>query len=101
MKTRPSVPSWDSASSRPLLARKLNERSFSPPMSVTRPVLMDLPPLSLELLVLPPPLSSSPPQAAIPRASAASSAKRVKRKDLRTVESPHWVRDGATLHRLL
>src|SRR6478672_321472 len=43
MSTRPSTPSWLFASSRPLLARALNERSLRPPMSVTRPTLIFLP----------------------------------------------------------
>src|SRR6476620_8185782 len=43
MSTRPSTPSLLLASSRPLLARALNERSLRPPMSVTRPTLIFLP----------------------------------------------------------
>src|SRR4029453_6489361 len=42
MRARPSMPSWLLASSRPLLARALNERSLRPPMSVTRPTLIFL-----------------------------------------------------------
>src|SRR4029078_1442058 len=87
MNTRPVVPSCASALSSPLLARKLNERSFRPPMSVTRPALIDLPSV-VEVLPLPPPLSSSSPHAATPSASAARSASRRKRKDLGTFGSP-------------
>src|SRR6478609_4389987 len=72
MSTRPSMPSWLLASSRPLLARALNEWSLRPPMSVTRPTRIFLPAglaavedddedeLLLELLEL--------PQAATPNA---------------------------------
>src|SRR5919205_3305673 len=76
MSPRPWIPSCFSASCRPLLARKLNERSFRPPMSVTRPTLIFLAPDdALEddelLLEPPPPLSLLPPQAATPRAPTA------------------------------
>src|SRR4051812_35728450 len=75
MSVRPWTPSCVWASSRPLLARKLNERSLRPPMSVTRPTLIFLPcgaldaELLLELLL--PPLSSLLPQAATPKAPTA------------------------------
>src|SRR3954464_14990639 len=69
------MPSCACASSRPLLARKLNERSLRPPMSVTRPTLVFLPcgALDAELLLEPlllPPLSLLP-QAATPKAPTA------------------------------
>src|SRR4051795_2374387 len=80
--TRMSAPSSDFARLRPLYAASLNERSLSPPMSVTRPILTFLPPESppLLLLLLPllddeddPPLSLLP-QAASPTHSASSTA---------------------------
>src|SRR5437763_151691 len=43
MSTRPSMPSWLFASCTPSLARALNERSFRPPTSDTRPTLSFLP----------------------------------------------------------
>src|SRR3954452_3288671 len=74
IRVRPWTPSCRWASSRPLLARKLNERSLRPPMSVTRPTLSFEPLDAADdelLLELPPPLSSLPPHAATPRAPTA------------------------------
>src|SRR5262245_24590898 len=74
MSVRPWTPSCCFASWRPLFARKLNERSLRPPMSVTSPTLICLPddaavdePLVLDVLL---PLSLLP-HAAIPRAPTA------------------------------
>src|ERR1700750_15873 len=75
MSVRPWMPSWLLASCRPLFARKLNERSLRPPMSVTSPTLICLPdeavddePLLLPLVELP---LSLLPHAATPRAPTA------------------------------
>src|SRR5689334_15185317 len=77
--TRMSAPSSDFARLRPLYAASLKERSLSPPMSVTSPILTFLAPESpLEPLLDDdeddePPLSSLP-QAVSPTHSASSTA---------------------------
>src|ERR671932_776148 len=69
MSTRPCTPSCFSASFRPLLASALNERSLRPPISVTTPTLICLPPEDdWPPLPPPPPPPLSEPQAAIPKA---------------------------------
>src|SRR3954451_24065988 len=68
------MPSCFTAFCRPWLASWLNDRSFRPPMSVTRPTLIFLPCGALDaelLLELLPPLSSLLPQAATPKAPTA------------------------------
>src|SRR6188472_980774 len=69
MNTRPWIPSWLSARSRPVFASALKPRSFSPPMSVTSATRTSddgaCPPLS----------SPPPPQALATNASNATSAR--------------------------
>src|SRR4051812_1317299 len=88
------MPSCDWASLRPLLASALNERSFSPPMSVTRPTLIFLagaaavevepppPPLVLVLLL------SLPHAATAKLPMARVRAIRIARNELRCTAPP-------------
>src|SRR5688500_14697185 len=83
--TRPSAPRCDFASLSPLLARALNERSFMPPMSVTRRTRIFLPAgASVDVVEPLPPAAESDEESSSPHAAAVntSPARPIARIDL-------------------
>src|SRR6185312_7174068 len=90
MNTRPWIPSWLSARSRPVFASALKPRSLSPPMSVTSATRMS------EDCACPPLSSLPPPQARAASASSATSASpRARRVRRDPIEGLHPRPEGA------